>query len=156
MWRRVSNRVVFCYISFVKSQCTSFRKTSTVQKRLHQCISDFKCLILKVFNIIYSKTFLTRSFWVISIWTSNLHSCVIAQFLAFSCFEVFYLNFNRTKSWCATCFIFWHTKCQSFVIRWLKSHDNTITTFWAIEIQSIAAKDGTPCIWYSAWQIAVF
>jgi len=93
-----------------------------------------------------NQKFLTYTFRVISIQTLNLHSCAILQFSAFSCFQVFCLISNNTKSSCATCFIFWLTKCPSFGPRWRKSRVHTIITFWAITIQSIAAKDGTPCI----------
>ena len=48
----------------------------------------------------------------------SLHSCRIVHFLAFLSFEVVFFNSQKTQSFCSTCFIFWHTKCQSFVIQW--------------------------------------
>ena len=62
---------------------------------------------------------------------------------------------SETKSCCAACFIFWHTKRSNFVTRWRNSHVNTITTFWAITIQSIAAKDGTPGVCFFSLQCSV-
>ena len=81
----------------------------------------------------------------------SLHSCRIVHFLAFLSFEVFFLNSHKTQSFCPTCFIFWHTKCQSFVIQWCKSHAYTMITFCAITLQSIAAKDGTPPLQIWIW-----
>ena len=96
-------------------------------------------------NIFKNQKFSTNIFGVLSIWSLSLHFSDIVRFSAFSCFADFYLISNKTESICATCFIFWHTKWARFVSRWRKWHVYTIITFWAITIQSIAAKDGTPC-----------